>query len=50
MVTDETLNTPDAFDRGRFFVELKVAPSRPLQFLTVRIVQSGDRLEISEGS
>ena len=27
-------------DVGRFFVELKVAPSRPLAFLTVRLVQT----------
>jgi phage tail sheath protein FI len=29
-------------DAGRLVVELKVAPSRPLVFLTVRLVQTGD--------
>lgn len=33
----------DAAERGLFFVDLKVAPSLPLRFLTVRLVQSGDR-------
>jgi hypothetical protein len=30
-------------DLGRFVVELKVAPSLPLTYLTIRLVQSGDR-------
>ena len=28
--------------QGRLIVELKVAPSRPLAFLTVRLVRTGD--------
>ena len=43
VVTDSTLNTNRMADLGRFVVELKVAPSLPLTFLTVRLVQSGDR-------
>ena len=49
VVTDAALNTPQARDQGRFFVELRVAPSAPLTFMTVRLVQSGDRLTVSEG-
>lgn len=43
VVVDESLNTPRSVDQGRFIVELRVCPSLPLRFLTVRLVQSGDR-------
>lgn len=50
VVTDSTLNTSQMTDLGRFVVELKVAPSLPLTFLTIRLVQSGDRgLTAAEG-
>jgi len=50
VVTDSTLNTDRMADLGRFVVELKVAPSLPMTFLTVRLVQSGDRgLATEEG-
>jgi phage tail sheath protein FI len=49
VVTDETINTAQGVDAGRFFVELKVAPSLPLSFLTVRLRQVGERLTASEG-
>jgi hypothetical protein len=48
VVTDATLNTPAGVDAGRFVVELKVAPSLPLTFLTVRLVQNGDRSLVTE--
>jgi hypothetical protein len=35
-------NTPESIDAGRLIVELKVAPSRPLAFLTVRLVRTGE--------
>lgn len=35
-------NTSESIDAGRLIVELKVAPSRPLAFLTVRIVRTGE--------
>jgi phage tail sheath protein FI len=41
VVTDDSVNTPQSLDAGRFIVELRVAPSRPLSFLRVRLVQSG---------
>lgn len=41
-------NTAHDLDNGRFFVELKVAPAIPLAFLSVRLVQLGDRLLTSE--
>lgn len=49
VVTDPSLNTPQARDQGRFLVELRVAPSIPLTFLTIRLTQSGDRLTVAEG-
>jgi hypothetical protein len=48
-VTDETLNTPQSTDLGRFIVELRVAPSLPMTFLTVRLVQTGDLGLVTEG-
>jgi hypothetical protein len=36
-------NTLSAQEQGQFFVDLKVAPSTPLLFLNVRLVQSSDR-------
>ena len=49
VVTDNTLNTPASVDQGRFFVELRVAPSLPLSFLTVRLLQAADRTFVTEG-
>lgn len=49
VVTDETLNTPQSTDLGRFIVELRVAPSLPMRFLTVRLVQTGDLGLVTEG-
>lgn len=36
----EAQNPPGAVEQGRFLVELRVAPAHPLEFLTVRLVQS----------
>ena len=41
--------SPQDMDAGRFYVELKVAPSLPLTFLTIRLVQSGERGFVTEG-
>ena len=48
VVADDTLNTPQSVERGRFHVDLKVAPSLPMSFLTVRLVQLGDRSRATE--
>jgi phage tail sheath protein FI len=48
VVTDDTLNTPQDFDQGRFRVDLKVAPALPMSFLTVRLVQMGERATATE--
>jgi hypothetical protein len=44
----DDLNTPARRDAGEFRVDLKVAPARPLTFLTVRLVRQGDRLAAQE--
>jgi hypothetical protein len=49
VVTSNALNTPQSVDQGRFIVELKVAPSLPITFLTIRLLQSGDRTLVTEG-
>ncbi len=38
VVTDETVNPAASIERGRFVVELRVAPARELAFITVRLV------------
>jgi phage tail sheath protein FI len=42
--TGPGLNTAQSVDAGRFIVEMRVAPSRPLTFVTVRLVQTSDRV------
>jgi len=49
VVTDSSLNTATAVDQGRFYVELRVAPSVPMRFLTVRLLQTADRTFVTEG-
>jgi len=43
VVTDDTINTEQTRELGQFRVDLKVAPSLPMSFVTVRLVQTGDR-------
>jgi hypothetical protein len=41
-------NTPQSVEQGRFIIELKVAPSLALTFLTIRLMQMGDRVSVVE--
>jgi phage tail sheath protein FI len=50
VVTDASLNTPQSMDLGRFIVDLKVAPSLPMTFITVRLVQSATGGSVTEMS
>jgi phage tail sheath protein FI len=54
IVIDETVNTPYSLEQGRLIVELRVAPSQPVTFITVRLVQLESGLlvaqEITNGS
>ena len=47
VVTADSLNTAQSTDGGRFIVELRVAPARPLAFLTIRLVQVGERVTVT---
>ena len=48
VVTDDTINMPRDVEAGRFVVELRVAPSVPLDFVSVWLAQSGGRVTVSE--
>ena len=48
VTTSDSVNPRQQVDNGRFVVELRVAPSLPMTFLTVRLVQSGDRASVVE--
>ena len=43
VVTGESVNTAQRADQGKFVVELRVAPSLPMRFLTVRLLHAADR-------
>lgn len=45
---DSSVNTPQTIEQGLFIVELSIAPSVPLEFLTVRLVQTGGDLQLAE--
>jgi hypothetical protein len=44
VVIDETLNTQKSIEQGRLIIELHIAPSRPITFITVRLVQTASGL------
>ena len=48
VVTDDTINTKQDAEAGRFMVELRVAPSIPMRFIAVQLAQSGAHLSVSE--
>jgi len=49
VVTDDSVNPPEAIDRGRFTVELRVAPAASLTHVTVRLTTAGPgRLAVEE--
>ncbi len=48
VVVSDTINNLQSVVQGRFIVELRVAPSLPLKFVTVRLVNSGGRTSVSE--
>lgn len=50
VVTDESVNTPAEQDAGRFLVVLQVAPTSPVEFITVTLLRSGEGLlDVLEG-
>jgi hypothetical protein len=48
VVVSDALNHPRSVDQGRLIIELKVAPSQPLKFVTVRLAQTGGKNTVSE--
>jgi len=44
----DDVNPPESVDQGRFIVELRVAPSVPLTFVTIRLVQTSNRTLVTE--
>jgi phage tail sheath protein FI len=48
VVCDTTVNKPGSVEAGNFIVELRVAPSLPMTFLTIRLVQSATGSIITE--
>ena len=49
VVTDTSLNPPSSVEQGKFLTEIRVAPSVPLSYLTVRLLQTADRTFVTEG-
>lgn len=51
VVIGEEVNTPQSLDEGQLIVELRVAPSLPLTFLTVRLIlqPGGSEAAVTEG-
>jgi hypothetical protein len=48
VVVDDTLNSAADAEAGRFIVELRVAPSLPMRFISVLLAQGGARLTVTE--
>lgn len=49
IITDESVNDQRNLDRGRFIINLQVAPVQPLSFINVRLLQNGsDQLVLQE--
>jgi hypothetical protein len=42
VVTNEEINTQNDYDNGRFIIALKVAPTLPIEFITITMLRSGD--------
>ena len=50
VVTGGGVNSPDDIDNGRLIVRLLVAPSNPVEFITVTLVRAGEELlDVLEG-
>ena len=49
VVTDERMNTQNDVENGRFIIALKVAPTLPIEFMTITLLRAGsDRVELIE--
>ena len=48
VIVGETVNNFQSTEQGRFIVELRIAPSLPLKFVTVRLINAGGRSSLTE--
>jgi hypothetical protein len=48
VVTSSEINTPNDFDDGRFLIALKVAPTQPIEFISVVLLRREDLLQVVE--
>jgi phage tail sheath protein FI len=48
VVVSDSINNFQSVEQGRFIVELRIAPSQPLKFVTVRLVQADGRSTVTE--
>ena len=49
VITDERVNTPNDYENGRFLIALKVAPTLPIEFITITLLRTGaDEIDILE--
>jgi hypothetical protein len=48
VVTDDSVNTLQGIEQGRFIAEIRVAPSQPLEFITVQLTRTGEGLFATE--
>jgi phage tail sheath protein FI len=49
ITTSASVNTPQSVDQGRFIAEIRVAPSEPMEFITVLLTRIGeDQLQATE--
>jgi hypothetical protein len=44
VVTDDSVNTVQSLEQGRFVALIQVAPSQPLEFITVQLTRTGEGL------
>ncbi|GAC1393802.1 MAG: hypothetical protein NVS4B11_29380 [Ktedonobacteraceae bacterium] len=44
VVTNSEINTPNDYDNGRFLIALKIAPTLPIEFITVVLLRAGEGL------
>jgi len=47
VITDARVNPPQSVEQGRFVAVIQVAPSEPMEFLTVQLIRAGESLQIS---
>jgi hypothetical protein len=44
VVTDASVNPPQSVEQGRFVAQIQVAPSQPMEFITVLLTRTGEGL------